>query len=296
MNEVLDKLLIRFLFTVFICLALVLYKYAHVLIYPSKKKQVLNKFYPSENYVDTLHMFSRLIGIALIFSSLEFNEYLGIFKSSVDFFLLGISGIILYLLAIFIIESIILYNFQYKDECLKKKNLAYGMVSFTNSICLAFMIRSLFQESEHSLIILFIMWLLSLVLYGFATKLYKYSSKLSFNSLMIQQNTGLGASYSGFLFGVTIIIISSFNHEHHDIISYSFQILLKTILALLIFPVFKYGISYIFKLQEPEELTQSGKYPLLGHGVYEGAIFLTCALLTSIIVGQIHFGTIYPFF
>jgi len=34
----------------------------------------------------------------------------------------------------------------------------------------------------------------------------------------------------------------------------------------------------------------------LGQGIYEGALFLTCAFLTSVIIGQIHFGTIYPFF
>ncbi|MDH5414009.1 MAG: hypothetical protein OEW87_07720, partial [Flavobacteriaceae bacterium] len=77
MNEIFDKLVIRVLFTLFIIIALFLYKYAHIIFYPSNKKQILKKFYPSENYVDTLHIFSRLIGVALIFSTLEFNEYIG---------------------------------------------------------------------------------------------------------------------------------------------------------------------------------------------------------------------------
>ena len=75
MNEVFDKLLIRFLFTLFICISLFIYKYAHVIFYPSNKKQILKKIYPSENYVDTLHIFSRLIGISMIFSVLEFNNF-----------------------------------------------------------------------------------------------------------------------------------------------------------------------------------------------------------------------------
>ena len=112
MNEIFDKLLIRFLFTVFICLGLLFYKYAHVLFYPSQKKQILKKIYPSENYVDTLHVFSRLIGIAIIFSTLEFNEYIGFVRSVLDFFILGTSGIVLYLFSLYIMDNIVFYNFR----------------------------------------------------------------------------------------------------------------------------------------------------------------------------------------
>lgn len=295
MNEIFDKLLIRFLFTLFICIALILYKYGHTIFYPSKKKQVLKKIYPSENAVDTLHVFSRLIGVALIFSTLEFNEYIGIFISSFHFFIWSIIGFILYLASIWIMDSIIFYNFEYKDEVLKKKNMSYGIVSFTISICIAYIIRTVFKESETSLIILFILWLFSMVLFGFSTKLYKFSSKLSFNSLMIQSNIGLGLSYSGFLMANTIIITSSFSHEHHDITSYCIQVILKTLLGALIIPVFRAGITYIFKIR-PLAKGPKEEMDYLGHGIYEGAVFLTCAFLTSIIIGQIHFGTIYPFF
>jgi hypothetical protein len=92
MNEIFDKLLIRILFTLFICLALFLYKYAHVIFYPSNKKQILKKIYPSENYIDTLHIFSRLIGVALIFSTLEFNEYIGISISTFHVFVWSVIG------------------------------------------------------------------------------------------------------------------------------------------------------------------------------------------------------------
>lgn len=296
MNEVFDKLLIRFLFTLFICVSLFIYKYAHVIFYPSKKKQILKKIYPSENYVDTLHIFSRLIGIALIFSVLEFNEYIGILKSIFDFFIMGLSGVALYLLSIYILESIILYNFEYKDECLKKKNPAYGIVGFANAVSLALIIRTLFVESERSLIILLILWLFALVLFGFSTKIFKYVSKLSFNSLMIQKNIGLASSYAGFLFGNALIITSAFNHEHHDLGSYSIQVILKTLLSALIFPLFRLGIIAVFKIQEQMQTESTSETPHLGYGIYEGAVFLTCALLTSIITGQIHFGTIYPFF
>jgi uncharacterized membrane protein YjfL (UPF0719 family) len=295
MNEIFDKLLIRILFTCFICIALFLYKYAHTIFYPSKKKQILKKIYPSENPVDTLHIFSRLIGVSIIFSTLEFNEYIGVFISSFHFFVWGIIGFALYLLSIWVMESIIFYNFEYKDEVLKKKNMAYGIVSFTISICLAFIIRTIFKESETSLVILFILWLFALVIFGFSTKLYKYASKLTFNSLMIQKNIGMSLSYSGFIMGNTVLLCAAFSHEHHDITSYCIQVILKALLGILILPIFRAGISYIFRISTYVS-TEDTDVNLIGQGVYEGALFLTCAFLASIIIGQIHFGTIYPFF
>lgn len=294
MNEIFDKLLIRFLFTIFICLALIIYKYAHTIFYPSAKKQILNRIYPAENTTDTLHIFSRLIGIALIFSTLEFNEYIGIFISTFHFFIWSGLAIILYLVSNYVMDSIIFYNFEYKDEVLKKRNTAFGVVSFTISVCLAYLIRTVFKESESSLIIVSILWLFALVIFGFVTKLYRYVSPLAFNSLMIQKNLGLAFSYSGFLFGSTIVISSAFSHEHHDLTGYIVQVILKTLLGALILPIFKYGIVSIFKIDE--DSTASIDEGNLGFGIYEGATFITSALLSSIIIGQIHFGTIYPFF
>jgi len=295
MNEIFDKLLIRILFTGFICIALFLYKYAHTIFYPSKKKQILKKIYPSENPVDTLHIFSRLIGVSLIFSTLEFNEYIGVFISSFHFFVWGIIGFVLYLLSIWIMESIIFYNFEYKDEVLKKKNMAYGIVSFILSICLAYIIRTIFKEAETSLVILVILWLFALVIFGFSTKLYKYISSLTFNSLMIQKNIGMSLSYAGFLIANTVLICSAFSHEHHDITSYCIQVILKVLLGALIIPIFRFSISYIFRISKHLSAEETDKLHM-GQGIYEGALFITCAFLASIIIGQIHFGTIYPFF
>lgn len=296
MNEIFDKLIIRIIFTVFICVALVLYKYAHLIFYPSQKKQLLKRIYPSENYIDTLHIFSRLIGISMIFSTLEFNEYIGISISSFHFFIWSIIGIAFYLLSIWILESIIFYNFEYKDEVLKKKNISYGLVSFSNAICLALLLKTVFKESENSLVILLILWLFVLVLFGFGTKIFKYTSKLPFNSLMIQKNIALGVAYSGFLFGNTIILMASFNHEHHDISSYIIQVILKVLLGILIIPIFKYGITYIFQIKDDHIPSLKEENLHLGHGIYFAMTYITCALLSTIIIGQIHFGTIYPFF
>src|SRR5690606_8822377 len=105
MNEIFDKLLIRFLFTLFICIALVLYKYAHTIFYPSARKQIFKRMYPSENHADTIHIFARLICISLIFSTLEFNEYTGVFISSFHFFIWGIIALIFYLSSFFFFKQ-----------------------------------------------------------------------------------------------------------------------------------------------------------------------------------------------
>ncbi|NBR40568.1 MAG: hypothetical protein EBT93_14335, partial [Alphaproteobacteria bacterium] len=107
---------------------------------------------------------------------------------------------------------------------------------------------------------------------------------------------GLGLSYSGFLMGSTIIITSAFSHEHHDITSYIIQVILKTLLGALIIPVFRAGITYIFKIRDIHSNGLRDESDQLGHGIYEGAVFLTSGFLTAIIIGQIHFGTLYPFF
>lgn len=299
MNEIFDKLLIRFLFTLFICIALVLYKYAHTLFYPRGKKQVYKDFYPTKNPADTLHLFARIIGIAMIFSILEFNEYIGVMIGSFHFFIWGTISFSLYLISIYITESIILSNFNYLDEVHKKKNYAYSVVCFFNAISLAYIIRTVVRESEMSLVLLVILWLFALVLYGFATKLFKFISELSFNKLLIQKKVGLGISYAGYLLATTIILTSAFSHEHYDITSYCIQVLLKTILGALILPLFRMGIVWVFNIKkdhEAEDFPQNESSPILGQGIFEGAVFVTSALLTSIIIGQIHFGTIYPFF
>lgn len=294
MNEIFDKLLIRILFTIFICFSLILYKYAHIIFYPSNKRQAFKKLFPAENEVDTLHLFGRLIGIALIYSSLEFNEYIGVFISSFHFFVWGILSFCLYLISIWMLDGIILYNFEYKDEILKKRNYAYGIISFVLSICLSLILRTVIEESESSLVILFVLWFFSLTLFGLSIKLYKYVSKLNFNSLMIQKNLGLSISYGGFLLGTTIIITSSFDHDHTDLINYLVQILLKIILGAFIFPIFKYGINYAFKIQIKDELNHNNEF--IGYGIYEGCSFLMTSVLCSVIIEKIHFGTIYPFF
>jgi uncharacterized membrane protein YjfL (UPF0719 family) len=111
---------------------------------------------------------------------------------------------------------------------------------------------------------------------------------------MIQKNVGLAISYSGFILGATVIIMSSFDHDHTNLINYLIQILLKIILGIFIFPIFKLGINYAFQMQTTKEMKEHSEY--IGFGIYEGCSFLMASILCTVIIEQIHFGTIYPFF
>ncbi len=300
MAEIFDRLIIRVLLAAFVCLMMYVYRYAHVIFYPSVKRQVLKKINPAENPADSLHLFSRLIGIALIFSSVSFNETSGFFLSIFHFAVWGMIAIILYLLSLYIVESIVFYNFDYTDEILKRKNMSYAVISFCHSVVIAFLTRTVMSEAENSLIILLVLWLYMLVIVGISVKYYTLISRLTFNRLLIQKNLSLCFSYGGFALGAGIIIASCFDQEHYDITIYCIQVLLKTILSLIIFPIFKKGLFYIFPIKLGETGGHEGQIESdrqsYGYGFYEGAVFIAGAILTTMIVNRIQFGTIYPFF
>lgn len=296
MNDIVDKLIIRFLFTVILAALLLIYKYAHALIYPSGKKQVFKNFNPSENSADTLHMFARLIGIGLIFSNLEYNEANGLLLSVFHFSLWGIVSVILYLFSIYIIESIALSDFIYVDEILKRKNMTYSIVSFTNSVSLAFLVRKVIAESEYSFILLIMFWLFALVLFGFAIKAYSFFTKLNFKRLMMQMNSSIAYSYMGFIIGCTYLIQMAYSQTHYEVKTYGIQVILSIILSILIFPFFIFGIHKVFKITNQYLTDNIQENPTIGYGIYEGATYFTSALLTSVIIGHIQFGIIYPAF
>lgn len=301
MAEIFDRLIIRILLAAFVCLMIYLYRYAHVIFYPTVKRQVLKRLNPADNPADALHLFSRLMGISIIFSSISFNETSGFFLSIFHFSVWGTVAIVLYLLSIYIIESVVFYNFDYTDEILKRKNMSYAIVSFCHAIVIAYLTRTIMIEAENSIVILLVLWLYMLVIVGFSVKYYTFISKLSFNRLMIQKNLSLCFSYSGYSLGAGIVVASCFDQEHYDITVYVIQVLLKTILALIIFPLFKKSLVKIFPVKigdpaHPHDGQIDTDMQSIGYGIYEGCIFISGAILTTLIVNRIQFGTIYPFF
>ncbi|MBT3586875.1 MAG: hypothetical protein HN509_18330 [Halobacteriovoraceae bacterium] len=302
MNELFDKLILRIVFTGFMCLILFLYKYAHRFLYPSSREQMFKRFFPSKNSPDTLHLFSRLIGISVLFSEFHFDldERLPIALSM--FAIQATLTCFIYLASIYIIESIVLYNFEYSDEILKRKSFPYAIISFAHSIGIAYILKIVLAVSNNSLILLLFLWLFSLVILGFATKTFSILSKLNFNRLLVQKSMTLAFSYTGFIWGWTLIIASALNHQVVDIRWYGIQVILKILLALIILPIFRRSLIWIFKIQDdfdPElkgESNQNTQEVDFGYGVFEGSIFFTCCFLTTVITGNINFGTFYPIY
>lgn len=302
MPELIDKLIIRIVLTVFICLLLFIYKYAHTIFYPSSRGQLFKRFYPSKNSPDTIHLFSRIIGLGLIFSEFYFYMADGIFIALLDFCIRAIISFCIYLLSIYIMESIVLYNFEYSDEIIKRKNYAYALVSFSHALGSAYILKSILVVSQNSMILLMLLWMFSIMILGFATKFYSFFSKLPFNRLLIQKNMAVSISYTGYIWGWSLIIAGAINHPAVDLKLYILHIILKIILAIIIYPIFRKGLIIIFKVKDDLTInlkSNTGKEiygPETGYGIYEGALFLTSCFLTSVIAGHINFDTFYPQF
>lgn len=303
MNEIFDKLIIRIFFTVVICILIFVYKYAHAFLYPSSRVQLFKRFFPSQNSADTIHLFSRLLGLGLIFSNFYFYLSDGITFALFDFTTRAIFIFLLYILSNYIIESIVLYNFDYHDEIIKRKNYSYSVIAFVHSIGIGYLLKTILSVSanssvKESLVLIVFLWLFSMVLLGFATKTYFLISKLPFNRLLIQKNMCLAFSYGGFFWAWTIVISSSMGHYLENIKWFAIQVILKILLASIIFPIFRKGLIWTFKIQD--DLTPASKADgtgfELGYGIYEGVLFLTAAFLTTVITEQIRFGTFYPVF
>ena len=121
MNEIFDRLLIRVLLVGVVLIVMVIYNFCHIIFYPTVKSQIKKRINPAENPADTLHLFSRLCGFVIILSSLRFDESHGVFLSLFHILVWGTLTSGLYLVSLFLIESIVMYNFDYKDEILKLK-------------------------------------------------------------------------------------------------------------------------------------------------------------------------------
>ncbi|MBF0300059.1 MAG: DUF350 domain-containing protein [Oligoflexia bacterium] len=315
MNEIFDKLLLRIFIAFTLCFALFLYKFSHILLHPSAKQYLLKKFYPSQNPADTLYLFGRIIGVGIIFSGLYFNIENNFLHALVVFFIQGIVVFVIYLVSIYILESITLYNFDYSDEIIRRKNMSYAIVVFTESICIGIIIKTAISVANGVLTNLLFLWPLSLVLLGISAKTFNYLSKLPFNKLLIRKNMALAFSFSGHILGPTMIIVTSMQEQVASIENYVFQVFLKILLSIIILPIFLKALKYIFRMHDdllPEDNNPNIKAyhnfndenntnvdsnsPSLGYGLYEGGIFFTSCFLTSVITTHILFGNFYPNF
>ncbi len=302
MNELFDKLILRVVFALFICLTLLAYRMVHNLIYPSNRTNLLQKFYPSKNSAESLHFFARLVGIGIVFSEFSFNLDQGFLYAVMDFFIRAVAGFIVYLVSLYTVESIVLYNFDYHDEIVKRKSTAFALIGLVHALGVSFILKIILSTAGTSLIVLLFLWLFALVLIGFATKTFPLMSRLSFNRLLIQRSNALAVSYFGFFIGWSFIIASALNVPLTQIKWYAIQVVLKILLSLIILPIFIKGLKLIFALNDDlnnlvkEEDQQDTTNIELGYGVYEGATFFTACFLTIVITGKINFSNFYPSF
>jgi hypothetical protein len=292
MNDIIDKFLIRLFVVIIFIFFLYLYKYLHILFYPSEKKHFLKKFIVVENPADTIHLFSRILGLSIIFSSQTINEYNGFYLATFNLISWLTISSLLFVVSIYITESIVFYNFDYKDEVLKKQNISYALISASLTISLSWLIKTILLHNDDSFIISIIMWLLIIVIFNFSLKLFGTISGLIFNKLLIQKNLSLGSGFSGFSFSMAIIISSAFTQNFISLPHYLAQLFLKILLSLLIFPLVDFGICHLIQLKQIDKDPSNE----IGHGIYLGFKFLIAAYITSITIGQINFGSIYPYF
>lgn len=302
MNELFDKLILRVFLAIFICLLLWLYKYLHVILYPVAKEQVLNAFSPLKNPADTIHLYSRLAGFGIVFSEFQFYLSDGVLYATLEFITHSICGYSLFLISIWIMDSISLYNFDYSDEIHKRRNLAYATVAAANVLALAYLIKIVLQVSHGSFITLIFLWLLSVIAIGIAAKTYSWITLLAFNKNIIQKNMGIAFSYTGFILGWTIIVATSLENESKSFRWYATSVVLQILLALIVYPLFRKGLELVFRVEyefsekKLEGSNQKESDQQFVYGFYEGVSYLTACLLTSLIIGHIHFGTFYPVF
>ena len=298
-NELFDKLIIRIIFIFIIFLIIFVYKHIYQFIYPLPSTIEKNGFKPSQNPALTIHLFSRILGIAIILSAFHFNLSHGILTSISHLLIHSIMAIILYVLSLFIIESIVLYNFEFQEEVIQKKNLSYSAISFAHSISTALIISRAFEIAQTSFIFLIFLWLFSIVLLGISSKIFPFISHLSLNRHVIQENLPSSFIYLGFHLGSTYIIISSLQTKIISMQWYIIEIVISLLLSLILLPILKAGLEVIFKLKADYkgDLEQdTALEPNIGFGIYNAILVFVSCYLTTIIITHIDFGTFYPLF
>ena len=296
-EEQLDKLILRITFCGLFIAILWLYKYVYHLFYLSPKKQMSKNFYPSLNSSDTIHYMARILGFGIVFSYIHINLEHGILFAFAHLLFQSFLVFVIYLSSLALSESIALYNFTYSDEITKRKNLCYGVIHFAHSISLAIIIREVFEVAHHSLLRLLFLWLYSNVTFGLAIKLYHSYSKLSFNKLVSQKNMAIGLSYSGYILGCALLISSALTQTDAPIDEYLQLISLKILLTVLIFPIFIVGLKKVFLFKDHTGIESESSFdpeePEIGYGLYEGVVFLTASLLTTVLTGHLLLGIFY---
>ena len=254
----------------------------------------MRSIYPEKNLPHALFLVSRLIGFVIILGGQKVELSNGLL--SAVFNLLFDSGllIILYLVSIYVFESIVLYSFTIEDEIIRRKNLSFSVVSSGLSISAATIVSSIAEVSDGSLFNLSFLWLLTLVLFGLSTKLFDLIFKFNLTRSIVQHHLPSAFHYIGFIASWVIIISSIIDHEIMNHQKYILKTLLDMVLNVIIFPIFYLGVSKIFYINKFRNITENKENEISSFGTFEGLLLFASAILTIMITTNIKFGSFYP--
>ncbi len=297
MEEVLDRFVILMTYGIVLAVILYFYRFAHLFLYPNGEKQYTRVFHPDKNKADTLHYFGRMIGLCYILLAFEVHTLNNIIVDFIHILIWGVVSFLLYLLSLYICESILFYDFDYKTEIHKKENFSFALISFSIACSLSIILNQLIIESDSSFIILLILWLLCMVLFGVFSKLFKFYSSLNVIEDVHKQKLGAPLIFSVFIVALALIISVSLQQKHFELQSYMLRVVLKVLLSLTILPVFLKALPKLFPAKNlTDSLRNEHGETNLSQGIYESGLLITATLLTLSVVFKINFESLVNFY
>lgn len=262
MIELLDKTLIRILFISLLLLSLWGYKFIYQFLATSR---IFNKTQPYSlhNESSIIVLFSRILGISIIFSQINLDLEAGLLLGVLSLVTTIAYSIILYTVSLYILDSISLNYFESHSEIGKKNNLVYSLFSCAHAIGASFIIRSIGHLNTHSIIIFFTLWLFAMVLISVSMKCFRYIYKQTIESILLQESISGCLCYLSFFMGCALIISSIVETPLQTIQLYLGQVILKFLLSILIIPIFFLFFEWLFKMKKNSTASEfSLKYSL----------------------------------
>lgn len=297
MLETIDKAIVRLIYIILMFSMIYLYRFAHSFFYPSIGNQLLKRIFPSKNSVSSLHFFSHIVGLGIMYSGFQIFLGQGLLLGILDFIVLTLVAFTSYLASLYIMNSIVLYNFEYNDEVIKRQNYSYSIISSTHALTVAFIIKTVLIKSEHSVVLFIFLWLLSMVLLGLSSKFFENIFKLGLNKLIVQKNLAVAFTFMGMTLGNGLIISTCLSSQLVDLKSYALEFTIKLVLSFIMTPLIRSGLILIFKLQEDFQTEQKDNHaivPETGYGIFQGCLYFTTCLITTVIIGDISYESLFP--
>ncbi len=297
MNELIDKLAIQCLFLLIIFIIGFIFNYTYSFFYTEQRLLTLKNFYPSKNSPHSIHFFSRFFSLLFILGSININIGSSLLFSLLYFAFIAILLFGLFLASLYILDSITLYNFEFDVEILSKKNYSYALISASNSIAVAFLLKNISLISFDSIINLIFIWLFSIMLIGFSIKLFPYVFNQSLNRHVVQKNLSISLTYMGFILGNSLAITSCFPKIQLSLEWYSIHIITSALLLIMVISFIFFAMKKTLRIKQDYKgdlIEETDVEPEVGNGVYNGISYFTACYVAIIVINHIQFGSFYP--